>query len=327
MNGKISAEDRLKSVLPADGDQPGTAELLKYLFPIFQSTGRSSVSADRISLRRPLLTVLRLGLIPGSYTQQEIEKILTADPQFVASAFHKARKTDTVAALVDRVDDIYSTFGATHHIDFWKGVAEFTRKPDCVWPSHYDPMHSLIQDIAGLLDRAVQREPKLMDVAARIFTNLRSNEDVLTAIWIRSHIFRHNLFGQTDQGSKPTFLTADQTKALAIGLSKEMRTKQLSRALIPCRYDLQPVYTMIDTGEWDLPCQEALQSDIERGPALDGFTLMLYGGNYSTGRSTIRKMCSYDFYLEKVKARIASPEFGRLHESVQIALKKALDPH
>jgi hypothetical protein len=187
-------------------------------------------------------------------------------------------------------------------------------------------MHSIIHDVAGLLDRALHRQPNLTDVAARIFTNLRSNDDVLTAIWLRSHIFRHNLFGQTNQGDRVLFLTADQTKALALDFSKEMRPKQLSGTLIPCRYDLQPVYTMIDVGEWDDPCKNVLQSNIENGPALDGFTLMLYGGNYSTGRSTIEKMCSYDFYLSKVKARVESPEFGQLHESVRLALKKALDP-
>jgi hypothetical protein len=327
-DGKRTTEQRLAAVLPPDGDQIGTSELLKFLFPIFQGRGRSSVdSPDRISFRRPLLTVLRLGLIPGTYTQQEIETLLTAEPTFVTAAFQKAHENDTLAALLDRIDDIYSTFGATHHIDFWKGVANFVRKPDCVWPSHYDTMHSLIQDIAGLLDRAIQRNPSLTDVAQRIFTNLRSDDDVLTAIWIRSHIFRHSLFGQTSQGDKAIFLNAEQTKALAIDFSKEMRTKQLSADFIPCRYDLQPVYTMIDTGEWDSKCKEVLASDFSNGAALDGFTLMLYGSNYSTDRSTIEKIVPYDFYIEKVKARVASEQFAQLHESVQVALKKALHPN
>jgi len=325
--GKQKGDDKLKAVLPDDGDQPGTGAVLKYLFPTFQDSGRSADrSPDRLSFRRPLLTVLRLGLIPGSYSQAEIEKLLTADSLAVTKAFQTALNDHSIGALVDRIDDIYSTFEGTNYVTFWKGVAEFCRKPDCTWPSLYDPMHSLIQDIAGLLDRAVQRNPTMADVAVRVFTNLRSNEDVLTSIWIRSHIFRHHLFGKTEQSTKVTFLTADQTKALAIDFSKEMRTKQLAGKLIPCRYDLQPVYTMIDTGDWDTPCQNVLESDIEDGAALDGLTLMLYGGNYSTDRSTIRQMLSVDKYLSLVKQRIASPAFSTLHESVQVSLKKALDP-
>jgi hypothetical protein len=269
---------------------------------------------------------LRLGLIPGSYTQEDIEKLLTADSRSVAAEFQKAREENTIAALIERIDDVYLTFGAARHVDFWKGAAEFVKKPNCVWPVHYDSMHSTIYELAGLLDRAVQRQPKLMEVAQRVFTNLRANDDVLTAIWIRSHMFRHSLFGNSEPNPKPAFLNADQTKALAIEFSKEMRPKQASRSLIPCRYDLQPVYIMIDTGEWDSVCQGILQEEIEAGPALDGFTLMLYGGNYSTSRSTIAKMLPYEFYLEKVKARIASVHFGQLHESVQVALKKAADP-
>jgi hypothetical protein len=53
---------------------------------------------------------------------------------------------------------------------------------------------------------------------------------------------------------------------------------------------------------------------------------MLYGANYSTDRKTIDKMCGYEFYKERVKARVSSDEFIRLDESVQLALKKALDP-
>jgi hypothetical protein len=326
--GKRSAEQRLKDALPRDGDHPGTGNLLKFLFPVFQDRSRPTMdSPDRLSYRRPLLTALRLGLIPGTYTQQEIEQLLKGSPEFVAESFQKAFADDSLAALIDRIDDIYSTFSGTHHIDFWKGVAEFVRKPDCVWPSHYDPMHSLLHDIAGLLERAIQRNPAMAEVAPRIFTNLRHSDDVLTALWLRSHIFRHNLFGQTNQGDKVTFLTAEQTKTLAIEFSQEMRGKQVTSNFIPCRYDLQPVYTMVDTGHWDTKCQEVLAADLENGPALDGFTLMLYGGNYSTGKSTIEKIIPYDFFIKKVKGRIESPEFASLHESVKVALKKALDPH
>lgn len=326
-DGKLTTEQKLKDVLPADGDQPGTTELLKFLFPYFNGRSRSAVDLpDRISNRRPLLTVIRLGLIPGSYTQEEIEKLLKSSPEYVTATFQRARDTDNLASLVDRIDDIYSSFTATHHIDFWLGVAEFVKKPDCVWPTHYDGMHSLISDIAGLLDRALERNASLHDVATRIFTNLRSKDDVLTALWIRSHIFRHSLFGQKNQGDKPLFLTAEQTRALAIDFSQEMRTKQLSANFIPCRYDLQPVYTMVDTGQWDDKCKDVLKADLANGPALDGFALMLYGGNYSTDRTTVEKIIPYDFYLEKVKERIASADFPKLHESVQVALKKSHNP-
>ena len=187
-------------------------------------------------------------------------------------------------------------------------------------------MHEIIRDSAGILERSVKRNPKRIDIAAEVFRNLRSEENVLTALWIRDHIFKHNLFGHTSQDRDPPFLTIDQTKALAIDFSKEMKLLHLSDRLIPCRYDLQPVYTMVDVGEWDEVCKKKLLEEIVEGGALDGFTLMLYGANFSTERKTIDKICGYEAYHDHVTARIASPEFNSLHESVQLALKKAADP-
>ena len=187
-------------------------------------------------------------------------------------------------------------------------------------------MHDIIRDAAGVLERAVQKNGKLADVATRIYANLRSTDDVLTAFWLRHHIFQHGLFGRHSTDRRAVWLNADQTKALTVDFAKEMRTKHLNGILIPCRYDLQPVYTMLDTGDWDSVCQKKLQDVLTDDEAIDGFTLYLYGSSYSTEKKTIEAIVGYDFFVNRVKQRIASPSFGNLHESVQLALKKAADP-
>ena len=58
---------------------------------------------------------------------------------------------------------------------------------------------------------------------------------------------------------------------------------------------------------WDDKCRQLLDDTLNDNRALDGFTLMMYGQGFSTGRETVEKMCSYDAYLLRVGARLASP--------------------
>jgi hypothetical protein len=109
-------------------------------------------------------------------------------------------------------------------------------------------------------------------------------------------------------------------------MSQQLRLKQIVGQLIPCRWDLQPVYTMLDTGIWDTECRRVLEADLVNDAAHDSFTLMLYGANYTTGREAIDKLCSYEFYLKRVQERIASPTFNQAHETVRDSLRKAADP-
>lgn len=325
---KVSREDRLAQILPHDGDQPGTAELLGFLFPTLAEDRRPKTEhADRLSLRRPLMTVLRLGLLPGAYSHEQVEAMLNASSSEVEAQFRTAYAEETLSQLMDRIDDLYSTIAYGNHIAFWKGVAAFVKKPDCEWMKSYSPMHDVIRDLAGILLRAIKRNEKLKEQAATIFTNLRNGDDnVLTATWLRHHIFAHGLFRQSTRDSRDTFLTDSQTKALAIEMSQQLRPLQIMGKLIPCRWDLQPVYTMLDTELWDSDCRRVLQANLAEDVALDGFTLMLYGAEYSTGREAIDKLCSYEFYSKRVKERIASTTLEQAHETVRIALRKADDP-
>ena len=59
--------------------------------------------------------------------------------------------------------------------------------------------------------------------------------------------------------------------------------------------------------------------------ALDGFTLMLFGGNYMAETSTVAKICSYETYVDRAQNRLTSATASELHETVRMALQKAVD--
>jgi hypothetical protein len=106
----------------------------------------------------------------------------------------------------------------------------------------------------------------------------------------------YGLYGNEQRSAETAFLTAEQTEAQARHMSVALRPKHLSGELLPCRWDLQPVYIMIDMGLWDDLCRSRLDSVMGDVRALDGFTLMLFGSYFVTGREVIGKMfTSYDF--------------------------------
>jgi KAP-like P-loop domain-containing protein len=323
--GKLELSERLAEVVPPGENNEGTKELLGFLFPSFlERSDRQPSHADPLCLRRQLLTTLRLGLMPGDYSRASIESLVRQNPTEIQATLQRAFREDRLARLIDRLDDLYVSLKWTDHVAFWKGIAAFVRKPDCEWMTSFQPMHEIIYNFASILERAVVKDESMRDVAATVFTNLRNADEIeLTTFWLRHQIFRHGLFGNNQQQPGGAFLNRDQTEAIALDMSKSFRPLHVAGKLIPCRWDLQPVYTMIDTGIWDDQCRTKLDEAIANERALDSFTLMLYGSNFTTDVEIVKKLCVYDSYIARVQIRLASPDIGQAHESVRVALGKA----
>jgi hypothetical protein len=322
---RMSVDDRLKKVIPESEDNAGVRRMLGFLFPVFSGDSRSSrdddPGPDALFHRRPLLSTLRLGLLPGDYSRSEIDKLITLESDEVAASLHAAYKDDRLAQLIERFEGVYSELPKMDHVRFWKGVAQFLRKPDCDWIASYSPMHEVIGSFADILERCVRHNPGFAKTATSVFSNLRnSDEDDLVSLWLHRQIFLHGLFGRELRSQNARILDAEQTKAVALDLSHKWRSLHLSGNLIPCRWDLTPVYTMLDTGLWDEPCRKALDGVLGDTRALDAFTLMLYGGAHTVDKSLVEKMCSYEEYGRRIGVRLASPD---LHETVRTALVRA----
>jgi hypothetical protein len=106
-------------------------------------------------------------------------------------------------------------------------------------------------------------------------------------------------------------------------MSIALRSKHLLGELIPCRWELNPVYTMLEAGIWDDPCREQLDEVLADDRALDGFTLMLFGGDSTTDKAMVEKMCSYEKYIERIRARLSSPSISEVDQSVLDALRRS----
>jgi len=331
---KMSAEDRLSKILIGGEEEP-IRELVEFLFPHLQPKShgqrlynRPAPHPDALRRRRPLLTTLRLGLLPGGFSRRQIVAVGEMAPGEIESFLREAYAGSEakLANFIDHLEEIYGSLAEIDHVNFWKGVAGFLRKPDREWMTSFQPMYNIIQSFAGVLLKATQGTEAFAGIATKVFTNLRNaDEDVLTVSWLRSQIFTHGLFNRERKPERMAFLTAEQTEACAKDLAKGLRVRHLAGQLIPCRWDLQPVYMMLDTGDWDEPCRSKLDKDLSDDRALDGFTLMLYGSFFTTDKATVEKMCSYDAYVARVADRLSSSEINLADESVRVALKKAAD--
>jgi hypothetical protein len=321
-----SAEDRLSELIAPSENIAGTRELLKYIFPGLDGQSSGEVSyVDALCQRRPLLTTLRLGLLPGAFSRDDVKSIMSFPPVDVCRRLQEAENNDNLTQLVDRIDDLYAELATTNCVTFWQGVSEYTKKNDCEWMKSYQPMHEVIRSFTGILEQYARRERGLRHNASEIFDNLYSSgESELTAQWLRHHIHAFGLFGNEARGGEDWFLEPTKVETLATEIARNRYEEHLSGKLIPCHWNLDSVYIMLDTGTWDNACKDSLYSALADDRAIDGFTLMLFGANYAAGSSTIEKICGYDRYIERVKKRLDSTNQVALDESVQIALKKAL---
>lgn len=324
---KLSEEERMAAVIPSTENQLGTRRLLDFLFPVLKDRvqGRSDY-ADALSLRRPLLTTLRLGLIPGAYARSDIVALVAKKPDAIAQLLRDAYEKEALDALIDRLNDLYPDLSDIDHVAFWTGVGDFLRKADGAWMSALSPMPQLTRNFADVLEHSAAQRPQTAAVAERVFHHLKNADEIaLTARWLRNHLFIYGLFGYKARDREKPFLSAEEVAIIARELSERWRERHLATNLIPWLWDLQPIFTMLDVEVWDKRCQELLEQSIADDAALDGFTLMLYGGNYAVGKETIARMCSYDLYIERVRSRLASPKISERHGSVRDALKKAND--
>lgn len=320
---KETLEERLSALIPNSELNDCTKALLAFLIPsLSDDSSRDHEHADAFHERRPMLSTLRLGLLPGAYSRDEIKTLVSSTPEQIKDRLQLTYKNGAIDSLADRLDELYTELTPINHVSFWRGVGLFAAKPDCEWMSTYSPMHEKIHNFTRILEQAVQRNKGLREDAVAVFSNLRNaGEAELTSYWLRAHLFVHGLFGCDKRGGDAWFLSQKQTEAMAGEMAALWRTEHLSHRLIPCRWDLQAVYTMVDLGIWDDPCRRTLDDALADDKALDGFSLMLFGAHYSTDKKLLSKICTYERYVERAQSRLLA---STLDETVRLSLRKAV---
>lgn len=186
----------------------------------------------------------------------------------------------------------------------------------------------MLSELSRLLFDVVNAEAISAADAKSIFDRLAATDDLhLAPICLRGHFGLHGLFGHTKGGRRP-FLTAEKTEEHAASMAQRHRELHLRGALLPALWSLVPIHNMVDVGVWDEACRAALDVSLQDQAALDGFTLLGYGGARELDRRILDTICNREQYLERVGRRLSAlgppgPANGAGDPSLRAALEKA----
>jgi uridine kinase len=320
------AEIILNRINPENENESGPAirRLLAFLFPRLSDDriGRHYDQRDNavgISKMRTLLTALRLDLVPGFYSREQVLKTFALPSVDLASFLRDSYRNDRLGHYLQKMTDLAGELCLLDQRPFWQGVGQFLKKPDDDFILSYSPMREFVQSFAAAFLKVTGK------ASHALYLDLLEQEEVeLTSSLMRSHIFHHGLFGHTPSGrGGDIFLDSGESEAIASDLSAKYRGQHLHGRFLWSLWEWNSLYTMLDTGAWDNDCRLRLKQFLTDHEGVDALTLMLFGGRIFTGRDSISKMVDLDYYLECVDSRL---DEGDLDESVRVALERAKNP-
>jgi hypothetical protein len=318
-------EDRTERAKLILGNKPrqDLARLVTSLFPSLGSATGGLDYADPICERRPLLTVLRLGLIPGAWGRERIEEQFNKLPEEVAKRLREMLNDNTLSQFLDRVQELYGELHA-HAQNFWSGVSEFLRKDDGGWLARYVPRSNLTKDLADLLTRVSRNNPSAAQISVEIFDKLESSGDIhLVTQWLRDHMFEYGLFGLNARRNGRAFMSADQSKIAVGRVLSRWKKDHLEHRFLNHLFDLSPIYAIVQAELWDEQCKLSLNELLENPDALDAFTLLAFGPEYQADGKFLRRICDVEMYRLLLRARLNRGDFAKADESLRSALRRA----
>ncbi len=309
-----------------DAEYDALSKVLAHLFPFLDDNHSArDRGPDRICMRRPLLTALRLGLIPGVVSKDSIIEFFSLGRTGMEKYLKRELAEDRFGSFYDRFSDVYLSSSAVNHENFWHAVGAFLKKPDNNWLSEYSPMPEIARNFKLLFEEAITHGENFKDQAKDVFMSLQDDGDItLTANLLRSHMWQYGLFGCEERGKGAAFFNKKQAEEEVSRASAKYRKAHLAGNWIAGCWNLQPVFIMENTGDWDDDCKKHMDHLISDNDGLDGFTLMLIGGHYETEKSSIETMVSYENYIERLRKRLADQSDQTPHETVRVAIEKAL---
>jgi predicted KAP-like P-loop ATPase len=320
-------DEHVSEIVATSEDSPAVRQLLRDLFPILRGIRRNDAYPDRLSDRRVLLTVLRLGDIPGAWSREAVFRVATLSPLNIAIEFKTLHEEGRLEAFLGRLNELYGNLSGFDHSAFWNGMAIYVRREPPGWQSTYTGMRWRIKEITEILLRWVNRRPEIAQVAKQVLAFLQSRGEIqITAHLLYHHAFAHGLGEKKRRPEYGSFLTLEEAKSAILESAKAWKALHLKGELLPAIWDLIPLFVMETAGVWDAACRERLTRDIQAlDEALDGLTIMLFGPGFSMEKTTLEHFVDLEAYALRINQRLASNRRTPPDETVEFSLRAADD--
>lgn len=327
----LSYEEHAYRITNGNGRRDGLADILDpeepkargLMLRLFEAThteiSADAVHADGLSRRRALMTMLRLGVLPGEVSRGEAETLLAGGAEEVASSLTSMLEADTIGPLIDRISEIYPDHVADNDQGFWDGARDVLNVVEAPLNERFGQRINVAKELCDVLLAAFGRAADYRWKGANLVIGLARGDDLaLTPIWLHSHFFVHGSFGARKDGGRNWFLDIAQTNNLAVDLGTRWRDQLVQAKLMPRLVNAFPLYIMLRTGAWNSECRAAL---IEQLPDhIIRLAACLFPPGGATERATIEDLCGYDAFVGAVKTALGRDD---LTPTEQYALKGA----
>ncbi|MEH6474695.1 MAG: KAP family NTPase, partial [Sneathiella sp.] len=148
-----SIEKKRKKRINADERKASVERLMGFLFPVLSNDRRPEVITQRsLCNTRPLITVLRLGLIPGVISSRMVRDLLGKSAAEITGFFQQNFQSSDYAETWQSIWDTYlaEEFSDEEHLNFWSALSDFSRKRDGHWLAKSDQMRNIVGEITDL---------------------------------------------------------------------------------------------------------------------------------------------------------------------------------
>lgn len=306
---KKTYEDLFKSFAPAN---EATEYNQKFLTRIFPAISKSFISRtdnpDRIAFRRPLLTLLRMSLLPGAISRREMAEIISAPDVKLKLAELLERRE--LRDFITRLSEIYPDLNVPHS-DLWGAIAEcIDDMPVGSWLERYEKktlIRSVTNDLANLIRRFDEVGNEVLIGTIR---NLISHGQLIFAANVLRQVFH--------QKYSPKISYVER---LMTDVASAIRALNRNSPL-----DHQMVFLLNDLHMWTeedkiRESENILSSDA----SFDQFMFESFGGSYVMDKSGVELFLSFDDFSEYLQHRMHSESFRRVPDELLGAYKAAVD--
>lgn len=321
---KKPEDERLTEIIANVDYTESVVDLIKFLFPTAGGNfDRDTLHADALCRRRGLLTVLRLGILPGHYSREELVKLLASPQDVIKEALVRSYSLDCLGDFLERVQEVLPTIGEPH-VSFWLALTVFLRAEDDQWFRNYAEGYQISDVASGVFDALVKQKIYSKALAERYFNAILESGDLaLVTIILRDHLINYGCFGYAPS-ERTVFLSKDESQKITRVLSERFKAAHLATDWIKSLPHSVPLYLMIISGVWDKSCRLKLSAQLdEEELAIVKVCMLLFGGHYSVGHETIEALLGVDEFHRRVGEVLKRTAELRLNELEIYALKKS----
>jgi len=272
-------KDRLETRIFENERSASLDKLMGFIFQQLASKRREEEATTRSLCRyRPLLTVLKLGLLPGDFPSVEVRALLAKPTLEILEFMRTIIQTDDFGNFWQRLWDVYlnDVFEAAVHQTFWEAMRLFVLKNDNKWSTQYPAMCDVVQNVSELFEERFFTENQGIQELGRTILNdffAKGDVEILPFI-VRKHFFYYGIYGWDNRPGGPVFLSEDQTKELAERIAEREADRLLRGELLKSLWVSHVIYLIRDVkGELDQASRSYFNDLVQNDETLPAVSL------------------------------------------------------